>query len=84
MNIGRCKNRPKYICDKCGQVIPYFYQKGFEVNKYYKQKKYDYAIKKEFDLCNSCEKKFREWLNTKEMQTVEEIIVNFPRWEDKQ
>ena len=84
MNIGKCKSRPKYICDKCGQAIPYVYQKGFEVNKYYKQKKYDYAIKKEFDLCNSCEKKFREWLNTKEMQTVEEIIVNFPRWRDKQ
>ena len=46
MNIGKCKNRPKYVCDKCGQVIPYVYQKGFSTNKYYKQKKYDYVIKK--------------------------------------
>lgn len=46
MNIGKCKNRPKYVCDKCGKFIPYIYQKGFEVYKYYKQNKYDYSIKK--------------------------------------
>lgn len=46
MNIGECKNRPKYVCDKCGKFIPYTYQKGFEVYKHYKQNKYDYSIKK--------------------------------------
>ena len=82
MNIGRCKNRPKYICDKCGQVIPYVYQKGFEVNKYYKQKKYDYAIKKEFDLCNSCEKELKEWLKEKPITTIDNMINKFPVWEE--
>lgn len=85
MNIGKCKNRPKYICDKCGQTIPYVYQKGFAVNKFYIQNKYDYSIKKDFDLCNKCEKKLREWLNTKENQYQENILNKFPIWEeDKQ
>ena len=84
MNIGKCKNRPKYICDKCGQTIPYIYQKGFAVNKFYIQKKYNYSIKKDFDLCNKCEIKLREWLKEKEVFTTKEIIENFPRWEDKQ
>ena len=84
MNIGKCKNRPKYVCDKCGQTIPYVYQKGFEVNKYYKQNKFDYSMKKDFDLCNSCEKKLRKWLDTKEIETPQEILSNFPIWkEDK-
>lgn len=82
MNIGKCKNRPKYICDKCGQVIPYVYQRGFAVNKYYKQRKYDYAIKKEFDLCDSCEKKFIKWLKEKPMITIDNVINNFPVWEE--
>ena len=85
MNIGKCKNRPKYICDKCGQTITYVYQKGFAVNKFYIQNKYDYSIKKDFDLCNKCEKKLREWLNTKENQYQENILNKFPIWEeDKQ
>lgn len=81
MNIGKCKSRPKYICDKCGQAIPYVYQKGFEVNKYYKQKKYDYAIKKDFDLCKSCEKEFRKWLKEKPPTKTKNIIDKFPIWE---
>ena len=84
MNIGKCKRRPKYICDKCGQAIPYVYQKGFAVNKFYIQKKYNYSIKKDFDLCNKCEIKLREWLKEKEVFATKEIIENFPRWEDKQ
>ncbi len=84
MNIRKCKNRPKYVCDKCGQTIPYVYQKGFEVNKYYKHNKFDYSTKKDFDLCNSCEKKLREWLDTKEIEIPQEILSNFPIWkEDK-
>ena len=46
---------------------------------HYKQRKYDYAIKKDFDLCNSCEKKFRKWLKEKEIPTICEL---FPRWEE--
>ena len=85
MNIGKCKNRPKYICDKCGQTIPYVYQKGFAVNKFYIQNKYDYSIKKDFDLCNKCEKKLREWLTTKENQYQKNLLNKFPIWEeDKQ
>ena len=79
MNIGKCKNRPKYICDKCGQAIPYIYQEGFTVNKYFKQKRYDYTIKKEFDLCDSCEKEFRKWLKEKPPTN---IINKFPKWEE--
>lgn len=84
MNIGKCKSRPKYICDKCGQVIPYVYQKRFEINKYYKHRKYDYAIKKEFDLCKNCEKEFREWLKKKPIIRTENIIDRFPIWEESE
>ena len=85
MNIGECKNKPKYVCDKCGKVIPYTYQKGFEIYKYYKQNKYDYSIKKDFDLCKSCEKKFRDWLKEKPIPTANDLIDKFPIWEeDKQ
>lgn len=82
MNIGKCKSRPKYICDKCGQIIPYVYQKGFAVNKYYKQKKHDYVIKKEFDLCDSCKKELEKWLKQKPSRTFKNIIDDFPRWEE--
>lgn len=34
-------------------------------------------------ICDNCEKKFREWLNTKEIPTIEDVINIFPRWEDK-
>ena len=83
MNIGKCKNRPKYVCDKCGQAIPYVYQKGFSTNKYYKQKKYDYVIKKDFDLCDSCEKQFREWLKEKPIPTIDRLMDKFPIWEEE-
>lgn len=83
MNIGQCKNRPQYVCDKCGKSIPYTYQKGFEVYKYYKQNKYDYSIKKDFDLCKSCEKEFREWLKEKPIPIIENLIDKFPVWEEE-
>lgn len=80
MNIGRDNRHPKYICDKCGQYISYEPQKGFVgLTKYYKQIPSNNQ-KKDFDLCGSCEKKFREWLNTKEIPTTAEIISNFPQY----
>ena len=78
MNIGKSKSKPKYICDKCGKVIPYTYQKGYEVNKYYKQDKYDYSIKKDFDLCNSCKRKLQEWLKEKDISIYDSAIDRFP------
>lgn len=83
MNIGKCKNRPRYVCDKCGQAIPYLYKKGFAVNKYYKQREYDYAIKKEFDLCKSCEKKLKIWLKEKPIPTTQDLINKFPVWKEE-
>ena len=29
MNLGKGRWHSKYICDKCGQEIPYIGQKGF-------------------------------------------------------
>ena len=78
MNLGKGRWHSKYICDKCGQEIPYEYQKGIQVNKYYKQHNKSYVNYKDFDLCNNCEKKFREWLNTKEVPTPAEMISKFP------
>ena len=83
MNIGRDNRHPKYICDKCGNVILYITKKGYAgLHKYYKQKPVSSAPKRNFDLCDNCEKKFREWLNTREIPTTEEILNTFPRWEE--
>ena len=38
---------------------------------------------KDFDLCANCEKKFREWLNIKEIPTVKDIINKFPEYKEK-
>ena len=85
MNISKNTHKPIYVCDKCGKSIHYTYRKGFEVYKYYKQNQYDYSIKKDFDLCGSCEKKFREWLKEKPIPTANDLIDKFPIWEeDKQ
>lgn len=84
MNIGKDKRHPRYVCDKCGQAIPYEYQKGIQVNKYYKQHNKSYVNYKDFDLCNNCEKKFREWLNTKEVPTFSELINSFQEYEEKE
>ena len=84
MNVGKDKRHPRYKCDKCGNEIYYIGQKGFVgINRYCKSTHRDINYKKDFDLCASCEKKFREWLNTKEIQTPEELINCFPRWEEK-
>ena len=83
MNVSKDKRHPCYICDKCGNTIYYEYRKGFNVNKYYKQRKADYVLKKDFDLCESCEIKFREWLNTKEIQTTKEFVKGFPVYKEE-
>lgn len=81
MNIGKDNRHPKYICDKCKNYISYEPHKGFEgLNKYYKQKPASNPITKNFDLCDNCEKKFREWLNTKEIPTTAEILSKFPQY----
>ena len=83
MNISKTKNKPKYVCDKCREeIIGYHKNSKRHVvpNKYYKADKYGYP-KKDFDLCNSCEKKFRKWLSEKEIPRIEDVKENFPRWE---
>ena len=81
MNIGKDNKHPKYVCDKCKNIIYYEPKKGYVgLNKYYKQKPaLDYP-KKSFDLCDTCERKFREWLNIKEIFKANELFVNFPRY----
>ena len=79
MNIGNSA-RPKYVCDKCKKEISYTYRKGIRVHKYGKWTNSCYS--KDFDLCSSCEKKFREWLNTQEIPTSKEIIEMFPRYKE--
>lgn len=79
MNIGKDKRHPRYICDKCGNVISYIPKKGFAgLNKYYKQKPCWDTIRKNIDLCDNCENKFREWLKEKEIPKIEDIINRFP------
>ena len=83
MNLGKGRWHSKYICDKCGQEIPYIGQKGFVGINHYSRATYrDQVYKKSFDLCASCEKKFRRWLKEKEMPTVSEIIDRFPIYEE--
>lgn len=85
MNIGKDNKHPKYICDKCKNIIYYEPKKGFEgLNKYYKQKPASNSTKKNFDLCDKCESKFREWLSIKEIPTMEEILNTFPLYEEKE
>lgn len=84
MNIGKGRWHSKYICDKCGQEIPFVGQKRYVGIMHYCSKgQRDGNYKHDFDLCKSCERKFRRWLKEKEIPTTQEIIVNFPRWEDK-
>ena len=82
MNIGKGRWHSKYICDKCKQEIPYVGQKGFVgINHYYKSTQ-NRVASKDFDLCASCEKKFRKWLNTKEVPTFSDMISRFPIYEE--
>jgi hypothetical protein len=57
MNIGKDNRHPKYICDKCRNLIQYIGQKGYiGLNKYYKQIPISDIPKRNFDLCDNCEK----------------------------
>lgn len=83
MNLGKDNRHPRYICDKCGQEIPYIGQKGFVGINHYSRATYrDQVYKKSFDLCASCEKKFRKWIKEKEIPTTSEIIDRFPIYEE--
>ncbi len=83
MRIGKSKNPSKYKCDKCGEIIYYEVGKGFKnVNKYYKWNNKEYAPRKDFDLCNSCEKDFRKWLEEKPLPTFKSIIEKFPKYKE--
>ena len=83
MNIGKGKQNSKYICDKCGKEIPFVGKKGFVGIMHYCSKgQRDGNYKHDFDLCKTCEKKFREWLNTKEIETPQEILNNFPIYKE--
>lgn len=78
MNIGKT-NKPIYVCDKCGEQILGYHKnckKHIKPNKYFKADRYG-VPKKEFDLCEICEKRFREWLKTKEVLPIDEIINRF-------
>lgn len=81
MNKGKGRWHSKYFCDKCGQEILFVKQKGFVgINHYYKSTQRE-VTKKDFDLCQKCEKKLREWLKEKEIPTVEDLINKFPIYE---
>ena len=83
MNLGSNRWKANYICDKCGRKIQYIAQKGFVgINHYYKSTRGKSVPSKDFDLCNSCESKLREWLNTREIPTMEEVISIFPQYEE--
>ena len=82
MNLGKGRWHSKYVCDKCGERIYYEAQKGIPVIKYYKQNRASDPIKKDIDLCYECERKFREWLFTKEIPTPKDLIDKFPKWEE--
>lgn len=72
MNKGTTRH-PEYYCDRCGIKIT----RGRK-HTYYKYNSKACAATKDFDLCAGCEKKFRKWLNTKEIPTLEEMISKFP------
>lgn len=83
MNIGN-KAKPRYICDKCKKEILFSYRKGFEVHKYGKWTNSNYT--KAFDLCEKCEKKLREWLDTIDLEIPEvtDLISKFPIYKEEQ
>ena len=72
-----------YSCRNCVMKLPYIGQKGFVGIVHYSRATYrDQVYKKSFDLCASCEKKFRRWLKEKEIPTTSEIIDRFPIYEE--
>lgn len=85
MNISKNTHKPIYVCNKCSKRIDYTYRQGRKVYKYYSYDPKTYGPKKDFDLCENCEKKFREWLKEKPIPSTQDLIDKFPIWEeDKQ
>lgn len=82
MNLGDNRWHRNYFCDKCGEHIPYIAHKGISVNKYYKAVRKAGVNEKDFDLCDSCEKEFREWLNTRPLPDIKRSINRFPVYEE--
>ena len=85
MNIGKDCRHSKYICDKCGKEIPYVYRKGIDVFKYSRTAGKNTNQRKAFDLCRKCEKKLKEWLETKEIDPLEKtsLLSKFKIYEKK-
>ena len=85
MRIGKQKNPSMYKCDKCGKYI--HFEKGAgngfrKAHRYYKWNYDNYAPRKDFDLCESCEEEFRKWLKEKPVKNVyKQMIDDFPKWE---
>ena len=85
MNVGRGRWNPKYKCDKCGKEIPFIGQKGFVGIMHYCSKgQRDGNYKHDFDLCASCEKKFRKWLKEKDISIYESAIDRFPIYNERE
>ena len=82
MNLGDNRWHSKYICDKCKNVIPYITKKGYRDNLYHHYvSTVNHINHKDFDLCRNCEKKLREWLDTKDLPTQKDLISRFEIWE---
>lgn len=85
MNVGRGRWNSKYKCDKCGKEIPFIGQKGFVGIMHYCSKgQRDGNYKHDFDLCASCEKKFRKWLKEKDISIYESAIDRFPIYNERE
>ena len=84
MNISKNTHKPIYVCDKCKKRINYEYRYGQKVYKYYSYNPKTYMPKKDFDLCASCEKKFRKWLKEKDISIYESAIDRFPIYNERE
>ena len=84
MNIGGSRWHNKYICDKCKKEIFFIARKGFKDNLYHHYvSEPSRTAHKDFDLCGNCEKKLRIWLKTFEIPTIEEMLNDFPKYEEE-
>lgn len=84
-HIGNNKSQ-RYKCDVCEKEFNSGSYRG-RVYKYFLQTPADYYPRKNFDLCSKCNKKFKAffkgWKEEKDIKTVEEIIGEFPRYEEE-
>ena len=83
MNLGDNRWHSKYVCDKCGDVIPYITKKGYRDNLYHHYVSTVNRVNhKDFDLCGSCEKELREWLKLKPLPDIKRTISRFPIYKE--